>query len=210
MALRLLCRRVRITPLIMAEVADVTFYTTSAWPFLCNNQNQPLDQRMNGECIGELYQVACHMLRKKSPSQPHPNNSHTAQHSVPLGPIEKLTERRQYTQAVGMHIPRLANDASMAGIEEKLVVALPLTVVYFASFLRTLACRACACTWRRRPRLRILAVPCSILLHDIGFYNLRASIGYRRLVIVTVCCRHLNEQQARRKREEAVLTLDRY
>lgn len=55
-------------------------------------------------------------------------------------------------------------------------------MIHFTSLLGTFA--RCASSWRRRPRLCILPVPRPILLHGIELYDLGASIGLRRTVIV--------------------------
>ena len=108
----------------MAQVTNVAFDTPSARPFLYDNHNQSLDPTHHRSAHRELYQVACHMLRRKCPSQPHPNDLRIDSCCTTLGATWanwELTERRQYTQAIGMRNVRLAHTATMGGKGELLL-----------------------------------------------------------------------------------------
>jgi len=169
----------------MAEMTNIAFYTPSAGSFLYDKHNQSSDSSHYRSEQKESYQVACHMLRRKFPSQPHPNDLQID--SCCTTPSAtwtnwELTERRQYTQAIGMRNARLAHAAAIEGRGNCFLGTTILTMIHFTSLLWTFA--RCACSWRRRSRLRILSVPRPILLHGIELYDLGASIGLRRTVIV--------------------------
>lgn len=55
------------------------------------------------------------------------------------------------------------------------------TMIYFAPLLGAFVCARRG--WRLL-RLRLVPIACPILLHDIGFYASRASIGLRRRAVV--------------------------
>jgi hypothetical protein len=117
-AFRFLCCRVRCATLIMAQVTNVAFDTPSARPFLYDNHNQSLDPTHHRSAHRELYQVACHMLRRKSLSQPHPNDLQIDSRCTTPRAIWanwELTDRRQYTQAISRRNARLAHAAAIEG-----------------------------------------------------------------------------------------------
>jgi hypothetical protein len=55
------------------------------------------------------------------------------------------------------------------------------TMIYFAPLLGAFVCARRG--WRLL-RLRLVPIACPILLHDIGFYASRVSIGLRRRAVV--------------------------
>lgn len=121
MALRLLRRRIGFAALIMTQMTDVAFYTTGTWPFLYDSHSKSLDPTHYRSAHKESYQVACHMLRRKSPSQPHPNDLRIDSCCTTAWANWELTERRQYTQAIGRRNARLAHGAVMGGKGEWLL-----------------------------------------------------------------------------------------
>ena len=69
LALCLFGRRVCLAPFVVAEVTDVALYATSAWPFLCNQQESASGTSAHDDEVHKRsYQVTSHMLGQKSPS----------------------------------------------------------------------------------------------------------------------------------------------
>lgn len=116
----------------MTEMADVPFYTTSARSLLYDTTVLALSFKRysiaaKGESEGS-YQVACHMLFKRSPGQRHPSKSAQTrmQHNCRYVRCTNrgLTERRQYTHAVGTR-PRISIGSKAGELAAQDVVCSP-------------------------------------------------------------------------------------
>lgn len=196
LALHLLRGRFRFAGLIMAKVSDITLYTACTWAFLWNRR--AVSHRTlcsTSSCIywKGSYQIACHMLPRYKSNQLVPKICAYAH--IPGERFffflnwEPMQDLRigDNTHKLQERAPRSANVSETkqdkTGLEPfgwAWLAGVQLTVVNFSPLLRTLAC---AKGRRRLMGLRILPIAGSILVHGIGAYVMRVSIGLRQALL---------------------------